>query len=312
MVEDAVSGIVALAPTALRAVLREVNIAASTSVHLLALIKYRGTPPTPVYINTLFSRITTHVVDMVFALPRAVASRGTQLKEISLLGHSLELRAGQLASLPTRYRLCMEPSLTSEERAVNFIRFGNDLSLILLDTLLGFAVGGYLVAHATSLTGGGGGGGILHDSPVEVLHIDVLRSRVHWLMGHPLGLKINIHVASAIGNMVLEVISLWNVLTSVLTPLEPFIVKILGGTLGLTGLTSITAGLNDILWLITLHVNMFYSALLVLYNAILKVRVLHLPSTFAQLLSCPLFPICFRYVVSLFGGDKLAMAAFLW
>jgi phosphatidylinositol glycan class Q protein len=101
---------------------------------------------------------------------------------------------------------------------------------------------------------------------LEVLHVDVIKSRVVWLMGHPAGLKSNVFMAATLGEAILSAMQLWNMLTSVLTPAEPFIVATLGHICGLMGITAICAGVADILGLITVHVSLFYSGLLGLYN----------------------------------------------
>jgi len=132
-----------------------------------------------------------------------------------------------------------------------------------IDIVVGLVLGNYLVAHASSLIQD-----VHEHGAVEVLHVEALRSRVIWLMGHPAGLKSNVYVAQAIGDVVLEFMSWWNVLTSVLSPREPYILAMLGNVIKFMGFTSICGAISDALGVVTIHVNLFYTLLLNLYNGI--------------------------------------------
>ena len=86
----------------------------------------------------------------------------------------------------------------------------------------------------------------------DILHIDVLRAWVDWLMGLPAGLKLNHFAGRKIGGAVLTFIHNWEYITTFLTPWEPAIVVAVG-LVGLGGCTLLLAVTADVLDLATIH-----------------------------------------------------------
>merc|ERR1711871_695105 len=92
------------------------------------------------------------------------------------------------------------------------------------------------------------------------LEMDVMTSWTVWLMGVPIGFKLNSGLANFLGALVLTVLKLWNVLTSVLAPIEPLILALIAST-GTMGLTALLACILDLLRLLVAHVWLIYSVL---------------------------------------------------
>jgi hypothetical protein len=99
----------------------------------------------------------------------------------------------------------------------------------------------------------------------QVLHIDVLRTWIDWLMGLPAGLKLNHFAGRKLGGAVLGVIEAWEGITTVLTPFEPAIVVGVG-FFGLGGASLLLAMASDILELVTLHLYTLYTQFAWLHN----------------------------------------------
>jgi len=92
----------------------------------------------------------------------------------------------------------------------------------------------------------------------QILHIDVLRAWVDWLMGLPAGLKLNHFAGRKLGGAVLSLIHSWEFITTYLTPWEPAVVVGVG-LVGLGGVSLLLALTSDILELATLHIYTLYS-----------------------------------------------------
>ena len=54
----------------------------------------------------------------------------------------------------------------------------------------------------------------------QFLHIEVLRRQVSYLMSLPVGFKPNPNLDNFIGNFLLDIISIWNYITTELTDIE--------------------------------------------------------------------------------------------
>lgn len=96
-------------------------------------------------------------------------------------------------------------------------------------------------------------------------HIDVLRVWIDWLMGLPVGLKLNHFAGRKIGGAVLSVIDLWEHITTVLTPFEPLIVLVVG-LFGLGGISLLLAVTSDVLDFTTMHLYTLYAQFAWLHN----------------------------------------------
>jgi hypothetical protein len=99
----------------------------------------------------------------------------------------------------------------------------------------------------------------------RILHIEVLRAWVDWLMWLPAGLKLNHAAGVRIGGAVLSCIDFWDHITTFLNPYEPFIVLSLG-VVGLGGSSLLLATASDVLDLATLHIYMLYTQFAWLHN----------------------------------------------
>lgn len=92
----------------------------------------------------------------------------------------------------------------------------------------------------------------------QILHIDVLRAWIDWLMGLPAGLKLNHFAGRKIGGGVLSFITWWEYITTYLTPWEPVIVMAVG-LVGLGGGSFLLAVTADVLELATVHLYTLYA-----------------------------------------------------
>ena len=91
-----------------------------------------------------------------------------------------------------------------------------------------------------------------------MLHMDVLTSWTIWLMGVPIGLKLNNGLASFLGTVILTILKLWNVFTSYGSLLEGMILVLISFC-GVLGCTSLIAMMHDILLFVVPHVWLLYS-----------------------------------------------------
>jgi len=99
----------------------------------------------------------------------------------------------------------------------------------------------------------------------QILHIDVLRTWIDWLMGLPAGLKLNHFAGRKIGGAVLSFIHFWEYITTFLTPWEPAIVVCVG-LVGLGGCSLLLAVTSDVLELATIHLYTLYAQFAWLHN----------------------------------------------
>jgi len=200
-------------------------------------------------------------------LPRALhkEEKVLKVKDISALAYWIELRIQQITLVPKLWQLYQHAEGDKQKRTTHLLNGCDVVSRIVMDILLGLMARIILVTYADPLMQG-----VHQHDAAEVLHVDVLRSRIIWLMGNPAGLKANGFVASVIGQGILTAMALWNVLTSYLSPLEPSIVTTIGLVFGVMGFSAICATVSDIVALISIHVNLFYTLLLNLYNIVIS------------------------------------------
>jgi len=261
--------------------LHQINLAAELRVVLLSQLGLANTRPSvlqQVYLGcmTLLFRATDGVMRLVgyavqkvldIAMPFSGQSgRPLRLKDVSALARHCEGRISQLVHLPAHWSLSQNNTITPSRRHFAWMALCNGVALIVLDLLAGLIVRDFLISHADSLMQG-----VHQQNAAEVLHVDVLRGRITWLMGHPAGLKCNSLLADAIGQTILNMLAIWNIVTSILSPLEPWIVATIGTVFGVMGLTTICAAVSDILGLITVHIDLFYTVLLSVYANMLAV-----------------------------------------
>ena len=82
----------------------------------------------------------------------------------------------------------------------------------------------------------------------QTLHLEYLQHKIHWLLGYPAGFKPNVNLAHFFGNVVLELIYMWNHVTSALTSVRATIVIYLS-LVGLLGFSVQIAAANDFIFL---------------------------------------------------------------
>ncbi|KAF8794769.1 Phosphatidylinositol like protein [Argiope bruennichi] len=92
-----------------------------------------------------------------------------------------------------------------------------------------------------------------------------LQKLIHWLMGVPAGLKLNIPLNSALGHFFLYHIYLWEAYMAVVLPVFTFILKS-SVVIGILGVTSILCLLSDLIALATIHIYCFYGYAARLYG----------------------------------------------
>lgn len=68
------------------------------------------------------------------------------------------------------------------------------------------------------------------------LHLQKLQENIYWLMGFPAGFKTNLIISHFLGTAVLELIDIWNQVTSALTQIRYFILLYVSG-IGMLGLS---------------------------------------------------------------------------
>jgi hypothetical protein len=156
--------------------------------------------------------------------------------------------------------------LPPDARVRRHVAVYSTLCVLVLDIALGVFIGGFGMLHSSRsdviLTQ-------LHDL-AEILHMDVLTTWTVWLMGVPIGLKLNSGLASFLGAFVLTVLKLWNVFTSAAAPIEGAILITIACS-GVLGVTTLLATLLDLLRFVVPHVWLIYSAFAKMHAALLYV-----------------------------------------
>lgn len=103
----------------------------------------------------------------------------------------------------------------------------------------------------------------------QFLHIEVLERQVNYLMNLPAGFKPNINLDNYIGNLMLDIISVWNYVTTELTVIELSIARYFG-LFGLLGISFQLAMAHDYLFLTSSHMFIIYTGVSAFYKFILK------------------------------------------
>ena len=103
-----------------------------------------------------------------------------------------------------------------------------------------------------------------------MLHLDVMQSHIRWLMEQPAGAKLNNNLTHALGNSVLFVLDIWNSLTTLATPFEPFLVYVLALVIAM-GISLGAAALLDLLSVLTVHVSFLHFVFAKIYSHSLSV-----------------------------------------
>ena len=100
------------------------------------------------------------------------------------------------------------------------------------------------------------------------LHVEVLERQVKWLMGLPAGFKPNPNLDNFLGHLMLDIIGMWNFVTTEITQLEPLIIKYFALS-GLMGINIQVALCHDMLFFCSAHIFILYTVFAGVYKYIL-------------------------------------------
>ena len=103
----------------------------------------------------------------------------------------------------------------------------------------------------------------------QFLHIEVLERQVNYLMRLPAGFKPNPNLDNFIGNFILDIISVWNYVTTELTGIEVLLSRSIA-LCGCFGLSVLLAIVHDYLFLASFHVFIIYTLFSAFYKFILQ------------------------------------------
>ena len=84
-------------------------------------------------------------------------------------------------------------------------------------------------------------------------------------MNLPAGFKPNPNLDNFLGNFLIDLIMVWNQWTTVLTLVEPFVVRAIAFS-GFMGLTFFLSVCHDILFLCSFYIFLLYSGLALIYK----------------------------------------------
>ena len=101
------------------------------------------------------------------------------------------------------------------------------------------------------------------------LHLEYLQNKIYWLLGYPAGFKPNLNLAHFLGNIVLELINIWNYLTTFMTEIRYGIISYVS-LVGLFGFSVQIAAINDFIFLCSGCLLLIYSGFAFLYRNTLK------------------------------------------
>lgn len=127
----------------------------------------------------------------------------------------------------------------------SYLRAYSSLCTILIDLILGvvsFIVVSNFVGESL----------VTVHSLASLVHIDVLKSEVNWLMDLPAGFKPNVELDQSIGRGILAFVSYWNYVTTFLTRLEPQFVLVVA-VIGSLGFSMQIALVTDIIDFCSIH-----------------------------------------------------------
>ena len=110
-----------------------------------------------------------------------------------------------------------------------YIKFCSIVTHLVLDVATGFIIFICVLKYTSFFVQ------LIHYASYH-LHLEYLQQKVYWLLGYPAGFKPNLDLAHFFGNAILQLISVWNVVTSQLTQIKTYIILYLSlvGVLGLS------------------------------------------------------------------------------
>lgn len=103
----------------------------------------------------------------------------------------------------------------------------------------------------------------------KFLHIEALERKVTYLMNLPAGFKPNPNLDNFLGNLMLDIVSVWNFVTTQLTGVELSIARYFG-LFGLLGISFQFALAHDYLLLTSIHLFFIYTGFSAFYKLMLQ------------------------------------------
>ncbi|CEP02540.1 N-acetylglucosaminyl transferase component (Gpi1) [Plasmodiophora brassicae] len=208
-------------------------------------------------------RVVFSIIQLAMNAPMPQLVGGGRLKDRSAVLQQLDRRISELTQLMEFWLHSRATTWQTKcEATITFIRFWSSLSQLLADIIAGLLIGVLLRGYSAEFLQG------IHVAG-QILHVDVLRRQIIWLMGFPAGMKLNLPLDQALGAMVLYEIDFWNSITTVLTPLEPMIISLVS-IVGATGASMSVACAIDLLSTMTTHILFVHTAFSRLYSLALS------------------------------------------
>lgn len=197
--------------------------------------------------------LTTYILDL--RIPSFLG--GGKMKSPSIIGHQLHFRITEICRWPYMWLRTRGKWKNDSFSSASFICFYGSVCQVFGDLLIGLLLGLFFRAYSHQLLY------VLHELG-QILHVDVLRGQIEWLMGFPAGMKLNQDLDRFLGSVVLYSIDVWNEVTTRLTPLEPLILKFIS-LFGFFGFSMILALASDLLTLLTIHIRLLHSVFALIY-----------------------------------------------
>mmetsp|Transcript_3387 Transcript_3387/g.5698 ORF Transcript_3387/g.5698 Transcript_3387/m.5698 type:complete len:563 (-) Transcript_3387:73-1761(-) len=159
-----------------------------------------------------------------------------------------------------------------------FSKFASLLTQMVLDILFGILFMVYLHVQTTNAL-------IVLHWIGQGLQLEVLRKQTEWLMGLPGGFKPNPNLSEFIGCAILDLIYLWNYMSTAFVKIQSMVIRNLAYS-GLIGSTIQVALIHDALFVCSSHIFILYSVVAFTFNFILRML---------------------RTLINLFNGKKFNM-----
>ncbi len=212
----------------------------------------------PIHLLLLLIRIFLAMLSKSLNTPLPKILGGSKLKNMAGFGRQLDWRIQEVCSWPYMWLRTRGRWKNDAYSSSAFICFWGSLVQILGDLLLGPIFGLFLHRYASELLT------FLHQIG-QILHVDVLKMQIDWLMGLPAGMKLNENLNHTLGSTVLYAIDLWNTITTVVTPFEPVLIRAFS-IIALFGTSLLLATFSDLLSGMTVHIDLIHSAFSRLYS----------------------------------------------
>ncbi|KAJ3322268.1 phosphatidylinositol N-acetylglucosaminyltransferase subunit gpi1 [Boothiomyces sp. JEL0866] len=174
----------------------------------------------------------------------------------------IDLRLNQLLFWPQRYiEWYTSDRLTTIQQA-KYIGFFNTLWLIANDVIIGLTVKTIILDYKHLLSDQ------LHY--LNIRSIEIISGNINWLLLWPIGIKLNSELANFFAELFTWMLYVWRDLLQDLYPYFPIIFSFVGWC-GIFGVSMVIAVLSDLLSLITLHLQLFYTISARIYNWVLQI-----------------------------------------